>query len=137
MVDDHDCPSIFPWILLKHYVALTAKHVPAGTMVFRTLLPPFKPLSANSIGSLTRMGLQKLGVDTTVWKPHSTRGAGVTMLKSLGLTSEQVCEVGKWKNVAAFTSQYLRLGASDTVGAKISSMVHNVSPLGSADPDLT
>ena len=58
------------------------------------------------------------------------------MFKTLGLTSEEVCEVGKWKNVSAFTSHYLRLGASHTVGDKIHSMLHNVSPLGSADPDV-
>ena len=59
------------------------------------------------------------------------------MLKRLGLSSEAVCEVGKWKNVGAFTSHYLRLGASDMVGQKIGNMVHRVSPLSSADPDLT
>ena len=129
-------PQICPWTLLKTYVGLTHR-VGAGTPVFRALLAPFKPLCANSIGSLTRQALGKLGIDTTVWKPHSTRGAGVTMLKKLGLSSEQVCEIGKWKNVGAFTSHYLRLGASDTLGQKLTSMLHRVSPLSSADPDLT
>ena len=59
------------------------------------------------------------------------------MLKHLGLSSEEVCEIGKWKNVAAFTSHYLRLGASTTVGEKLQDMVHSVSPLESAEPDLT
>ena len=100
-------------------------------------MPPHKPLCANSIGSLTKGALQKLGIDTTFWKPHSTRGAGVTMFKRLGMSSEEVCEVGKWKNVNAFNSHYVRLGASDVVGEKIGTMVHNVSPLSSADPDQT
>ena len=59
------------------------------------------------------------------------------MFKKLGLSSEQVCEIGKWKNVGAFTSHYLRLGASETLGHKLTSMLHKVSPLRSADPDLT
>ena len=60
------------------------------------------------------------------------------MLKRLGLSSEEVCEVGKWKNVAAFTIHYLRLGASSKVEEKLQEMVvHNVSPLRSAEPDLT
>ena len=95
------------------------------------------PLNANSIGSITKQSLQKLGIDTTVWKVHSTRGAGVAMYKSLGFTSEEVCELGKWKNVSAFTSHYLRLNATDKVGSKISQMVHIVSPLRSAESDLT
>ena len=99
--------------------------------------PPFLPLKANSIGSITKQSLQNLGVDTTVWKAHSTRGAGVAMYKSLGFSSEDVCELGKWKNVTAFTSHYLRLNATDKVGSQISDMVHRVSPLSSADSDLT
>jgi hypothetical protein len=53
------------------------------------------------------------------------------------MTSEEVCEVGKWKNVGAFTSHYLRLGATNKVGSRISDMVHSVSPLCSAESDLT
>ena len=130
-------PQIFPWTLLKAYVQLTHQQVQPGTFVFISLHPPYKPLSANCIGSLTRHGLDQLGIDTKIWKPHSTRGAGVTMLKHLGMTSEEVCEVGKWKNVGAFTSHYLRLGASQVLGQKIPFMLHKVSPLSSADPDLT
>ena len=81
--------------------------------------------------------MQTLGVDTTVWKAHSTRGAGVAMYKSLGFTSEEVCELGKWKNVSAFTSHYLRLNATDKFGSKISQMVHRLSPLSSAESHLT
>ena len=114
MVTIPDVPTLCPWTLLKKYVALKAGKVPAGSSVFISLKgPPFVPLKANSIGSITKQSLQKLGVDTTVWKAHSTRGAGVAMYKSLGFTSEEVCELGKWKNVSAFTSHYLRLNATD------------------------
>ena len=103
MVKIPDVPTLCPWTLLKTYVALTSKQVSAGSRVFISLKgPPFVPLKANSIGSITKQSLQKLGVDTTVWKAHSTRGAGVAMYKSLGFTSEEVCELGKWKNVSAF-----------------------------------
>ena len=59
------------------------------------------------------------------------------MMKKLGMSSEEVCEIGKWKNVTAFTSHYLRLNASHTLGTKISKLVHKVSPLRSAEADLT
>ena len=54
-------------------------------------------LSADTIGSLTKTALGKLGVPTNFLGPHSTRGAGVSFYKQLGLTSEEVCEIGKWK----------------------------------------
>ena len=61
----------------------------------------------------------------------------MAMYKGLGFTSEEVCELGKWKNVSAFTSHYLRLNSTDKVGSKISQMVHRVSTLSSAESDLT
>ena len=112
-------PEICPWQLLQKYVRMTHNQVPPGAPLFISLKPPFIALKANSLGSLTRRALAQLGVNTSVWKPHSTRGAGVTMLKQLGLSSEEVCEIGKWKNVAAFTSHYLRLEASTKVGGQI------------------
>ena len=129
-------PHLCPWKLLQAYVALTHNCVSQGSEVFITTKPPYRALKANSIGSLTRNALQKLGVNTQLWKPHSTRGAGVTMFKRLGFTSEEVCEIGKWKNVGAFTSHYLRLGAAQKVGLAINSLVHRVSPFRSAEPDL-
>ena len=43
----------------------------------------------------TKKLLTKHGIDTSEWKAHSTRGAGVLLYKNLGLTSEEVCEIGK------------------------------------------
>ena len=70
-----------------------------------------------------------------VYGAHSTRGAGVQLYKNLGLSSEQVCELGKWKNTGAFTSHYLRLGAAKAAARTLETLVHNVSPMGSAEPD--
>ena len=98
MVQVPEIPQICPWTLLKRYVALTTNSfVKEGDHVFVSLTPPFLPLKANAIGSITRSGLSTLGVGTSIWKPHFTRGAGVTMVKKLGMSSEEVCEIGKWK----------------------------------------
>ena len=78
-------PELCPWNLLKKYVHMTTAHAPEGSFAFRALAPPYKAMCANSIGSLTRQGMSQLGIDTTVWKPHSTRGAGATMLKKVGI----------------------------------------------------
>ena len=56
------------------------------------------------------------------------------MLKKMGLTSEQVCAIGKWKNTTAFTQHYLRLDAVSTAQS-LFNRVHSVSPWGSAESD--
>ena len=126
--------AISPLHLLLRYVALTCVCLP-GSQLFRSLTPPFKPLTSNSLGRITKDLLGKLGVQISSWKPHSTRGAGVKLYKKLGLSSEQVCEIGKWKNASAFQAHYLRLGAAKAAGESIQKLGAQNSPLESAEPD--
>ena len=89
------------------------------------------------MGGITKGLMTKYGIPPNVWGAHSTRGAGVLLYKKLGLTSEEVCEIGKWKNVQAFHAHYLRLGAPQEASQKICDLVHNTSPEMSAEPDLS
>ena len=66
---------------------------------------------------------------------HSTRGAAVSMYKSLGLHSEEVCQLGQWKDIKSFTSHYLRLNASEKASGVLSGLVHKISPPRSAEPE--
>jgi hypothetical protein len=135
-----DCRTICPKTLLLQYVALTAAQCRPGTLLFRALQPPFHPLKPNTLGSLTKTLLQSLGFPLVGYGPHSTRGAGVKMYKELGFTSEQVCEIGKWKNPTAFTAHYLRIGATRNVAEVLPKMFSKGksaqnSPLRSAESD--
>ena len=113
-----------------------------GGPIFLALLPPFKPISSDTIASITKKELQKFGISSEFWGPHSTRGAGVGLLKRLGLTSEEVCEIGKWKSVEAFTAHYQRLGAQETLEKKLGECLaggvrSQTSPRGSAEHEVS
>ena len=71
----------------------------------------------------------------THWGAHSTRGAGVRLYKQQGLQPEEVCELGQWKNLQAFTQHYLRVGAPEKAANVIQSWVHKTSPLRSAEQE--
>ena len=66
-----------PWHALCTYVELTAPLVAPGSALLIALHRPYLPLTGDTIGSLTRRELQRLGVDTSVFGPHTTRGAFV------------------------------------------------------------
>ncbi len=90
---------------------MTRSHIkPVGALLV-SLKHPFKPLSSDSIGSITKKILESFNIPSRFWGAHSTRGAGVGLMKRLGLSSEQVCEIGKWKGVEAFIAHYQRLRA--------------------------
>ena len=129
---------ISPWHLLQKYVHMTHALVPPGGPLFLSLQKPFRPLTADRLGSLTKQILTSFGIPNS-WGPHSTRGAGVSFYKRLGMSSEQVAELGKWKDIKTFSQYYLRLQAAQSAAHVLanSSLVHNVSPLECAEPDMS
>ena len=129
-------PRISPWHLLITHVTLTANVCQKGSLLLRSLIPPYEPLTSNAIGALTKKLLRRHGIPDE-WAAHSTRGAGVTFYKTLGMSSEEVCEIGQWKNVQAFNTHYVRIGAADAAAAKIWQEVHTASLLGSAEPEVS
>jgi hypothetical protein len=126
--------SLSPFHLLKRYVELTS-FLPEGSLVLRALKEPYSPISSDRVASLTKVLLSQLGVPTSFWTAHSTRGAAVSFYKKLGLSSEEVCELGQWKNTQAFTQHYLRLGAHKVARQKVTGFVHRVSQGLGAEPD--
>ena len=112
MVHIPDFPDLSPWSLMVRYVAMTASQGTPGGPLLLSLSRPWTPLSSNSVAPLTKEMLSSFGIPVQFWGAHSTRAAGVSFYKGLGLSSEQVCDRGKWKNAEAFTAHYLRLGAA-------------------------
>jgi hypothetical protein len=134
-------PQVSPFHLIQEYVALTRRQAKSGGPVLLTLKAPFRPLKADSVASVTKGFLESHGVCSSVWGPHSTRGAGVGLLKRLGLTAEEVCEIGQWKNVEAFTAHYQRLGAQarleEKLGTALGGSAQLTSHRGSAEPEVS
>ena len=140
-----DWPQISPAHLLQAYVAATRRQGKPGGPVLLSLQAPFRALSADRVGSITKQCLADFGV-AAFFGPHSTRGAGVGLMKTLGLSGEQVCDIGKWKSVESFCSHYQRLNSQDalsqalkkeflTQGVGVS--VHKTSPRGSAETEVS
>ena len=110
---------------------------PGGELLL-SLKPPYKPLKSDTIGSITKRLLEAHGIPPKFWGAHSTRGAGVGLMKALGLTAEEVCEIGRWKGVEAFTQHYQKLGAQQKLETSLTALVHNRTSLGQgAEPEVS
>ena len=134
----HNHPNISPFHLIQAYVAQTRHHGKPGGPLLLALHPPFKPIASDTIASITKRILKSHGISPQFWGAHSTRGAGVNLMNSLGLSADEVCEIGKWKGVEAFTQHYKRLGAQSKLETTLSALVHNRTSLGqSAEPEVS
>ena len=72
-IPEHE--NISPWHFIRSYVAQTAHLVQSGGPLLITEKPPFRGLTANSVGRLTKHALAAHGIPMQHWGPHSTRGA--------------------------------------------------------------
>ena len=130
-----DAPHCCRKALLLKCVQLASTCASPGSALLRGLVPPFAPLSAKSVGSVTKSLLSEFGIPTNVFGPHSTRGAAVKMFKQFGLSSDQVAQLGKWKNLEAFSKHYLRLNSVQAAAEKLDGFVHKkVSQGACAEP---
>ena len=122
---DHMCP----FSLLTAYINVTTEGASSDGSpgpVFLAVTRPFSPLSPARISSLTKEILQDAGVDADFFGAHSTRGAGLDLLRQFGLSAEQSAEVGSWANLTAFNSHYSRLGAKDFLAKALQSRLSSV-----------
>ena len=132
-----EAENISPWHLIMRYVRMTVGHGKPGGPLLLSLKKPYVGLTADRVGSLTRQALGLLGINTTVYGPHSTRGAGVSLYKKLGLKAEEVCEIGQWTAVDDFVKHYQRLGAQDRAEEELLAWVHRTSLNPCAEPEVS
>ena len=109
-----ECPQLSPAHLLQAYVSATRKQAKPGGPVLLSLSAPFRPLSADRVGAITKQALLSFGAPS-VFGAHSTRGAGVGLMKKLGLSGEEVCEIGRWKSVQSFCAHYQHLNSQEAL----------------------
>ena len=67
-----------------------------------------KPIARNTISRWLTEVMSMAGIDTTYFKGHSTRGAGVSKAKSRGANPNQLMLQGDWSNVTTFEKHYDR-----------------------------
>jgi integrase len=94
-------------LLLLEYMARVASF-PATTM-FRHLNAPQMTLSAERIAKRQLAALEALGVDTSVFKAHSLRGATATQLLRDGCPQRLVQSRGGWSSPITLDKYYARL----------------------------
>ena len=66
------------------------------------------PVARNTISRWLKEVMSLAGIDTTYFKAHSTRGAGVSKAKSRGANPNQLILQGDWTNVSTFEKHYDR-----------------------------
>ena len=67
---------------------------------------PHKAVKANTVAGWLKTILARAGVDTTICRAHSTRGANTSKVANLGVSVQTVLNTACWKGVGTFRRFY-------------------------------
>lgn len=90
---------------LKQYVKRTRAFRGTETRLFISWTAPHKAVSRDTIRRWTKIGLQKAGIDMTIFTPHSTRSAASSKAASKIPLATILKTVG-WRRANTFTTFY-------------------------------
>ena len=76
--------------------------------LFLSLVTPHAPVTTSTISRWLREIMTDAGVNTTLFKAHSVRGASTSKASKEGLSVGQIIEKANWSNAGTFQKFYCR-----------------------------
>ena len=103
--------TVCPQAVISAYRMMTMDY--EGYFLFVSLKGPRKPLSADTINSMTTNGLHKQGLRD--FSAHSTRGAAASEMINKGQDPMFVCALGDRVCFDTFMKYYYRIKATQSI----------------------
>ena len=98
-----------PVACIKEYLHFRAGLVDEKcTQFFIKHSKPHHPISKDTLARLVKEVMVCAGIDATIFKPHSTRGASTSKAFHLGIPLSDILKQGQWSNAKTFFDFYCR-----------------------------
>ena len=108
-----DNKDICPVTTLRTYISRTeqfrSQDQPYQHKLFLSFVKPHRPVSTATIARWIKAVMVSAGIDTSVFKAHSVRGAAATNAYIAGVSLSQILKMADWSNEHTFRRHYLRL----------------------------
>ena len=111
--------SICPVTTALHYIQRTEslRLTTSGSKQIKFFISWIKPhfsVTSSSIARWLKTVLTLAGMDTSIFKAHSTRGASVSAAKNMGVTTKEILETANWSTESVFQKYYYKQVHSST-----------------------
>lgn len=93
---------------LNSYIERTASLRGEITQLLISYQKPFKAVTTDTIARWLRTVLSNAGVDTSVYKAHSTRAASTSAAKKAGIPIDLIMKAADWSSDSTFVKHYQR-----------------------------
>ena len=105
--------SICPVSTAMHYIRRTeslrlteSKH--KQSKMFISWIKPHHSVTSASIARWLKTVLEQAGINTSIFKAHSTRGASVSAAKNMGVTTKEILDTANWSTESVFQKYYYK-----------------------------
>jgi len=105
-VRKYDHANLCPYQALQHYLERTSMlHGTTTTKLFISYVKPHKAIGTHTLGRWIKQLLRDSGIDTTIFKAHSTRAASVSKV-SHSLPTDTILQQVGWTSDCVFRKFY-------------------------------
>ncbi|CAH2320113.1 Tyrosine recombinase [Pelobates cultripes] len=108
LVQDSSEPGLCLVSLLQSYLQLSAGFRNDISQLFITSRNPFRPAKVNTIRGWILSAMSTAGIDVSVFKSHSIRGASATKAARKGLPLATILKAARWLSSKTFVRFYWR-----------------------------
>ena len=77
---------------------------------------PHKPVTSSTIARWLKEIMKEAGIDTSIFKAHSCRGAAVSAAKDHGVAVADIMKTADWSREITFTRYYYRADKENYLG---------------------
>ncbi|XP_068707939.1 uncharacterized protein [Montipora foliosa] len=102
-------PHVCPMSTVYVYITCTCNlRNPTDFRLFISFVKPHRAVSPATISRWIKAVLSDAGIDTSIFKAHSVRGAATTAAYNKGVPVENILKLANWSNESMFRRFYLR-----------------------------
>jgi integrase len=114
-------PKLCPVSCLGHYLQKTdaIRSEVNNKLLFVAMVRPHKPITGSTLGRWIKSMLSDSGVDTSIFKAHSTRGAAASKAAKSGVPIDDILRTAQWSKESTFTRFYHREIAKESISEAI------------------
>ena len=76
--------------------------------MFISWIKPHHSVTSASIARWLKTVLEQAGINTSIFKAHSTRGASVSAAKNMGVTTKEILDTANWSTESVFQKYYYK-----------------------------
>ena len=104
---------------LKSYESATGSLRGEESRLFIAIIKPHKPVSSSTIARWLKLSIELAGIDTAIFKPHSTRGASASAAANMGITTNEILKAANWSSESVFQKFYYKPSENTSFGRSV------------------